>query len=87
MRIIDNVQPARQTVMFSATFPRQVEALAKKILTKPLEIMVSLLKLFKDERFGVGVFVGCVWFLRTIHLSNHRVLVIAMSSVGGLVGY
>lgn len=41
MRIIENVQPGRQTVMFSATFPRQVEALAKKILTKPIEIMVG----------------------------------------------
>ena len=40
MRIIENVQPGRQTVMFSATFPRQVEALAKKILLKPIEIMV-----------------------------------------------
>ena len=40
MRIIENVQPGRQTVMFSATFPRQVEALAKKILQKPVEIMV-----------------------------------------------
>lgn len=42
MRIMDNVQPTRQTVMFSATFPRQVEALAKKILTKPIEITVSI---------------------------------------------
>ncbi|XP_063862560.1 probable ATP-dependent RNA helicase DDX46 isoform X5 [Scylla paramamosain] len=41
MRIIDNIQPSRQTVMFSATFPRQVEALAKKILTKPIEITVG----------------------------------------------
>ena len=41
MRIIENIQPDRQTVMFSATFPRQVEALAKKILDKPLEIMVG----------------------------------------------
>ncbi|KAK4316047.1 hypothetical protein Pmani_012753 [Petrolisthes manimaculis] len=41
MRIMDNVQPTRQTVMFSATFPRQVEALAKKILTKPIEITVG----------------------------------------------
>ena len=40
MRIIENVQPNRQTVMFSATFPRQVEAMAKKILNKPVEIMV-----------------------------------------------
>lgn len=41
MRIVDNVQPSRQTVMFSATFPRQVEALAKKILMKPIEITVG----------------------------------------------
>lgn len=41
MRIIDNVQPGRQVVMFSATFPRQVEALAKRILNKPIEIMVG----------------------------------------------
>ncbi|XP_076054170.1 pre-mRNA processing factor 5 [Oratosquilla oratoria] len=41
MRIIDNVRPDRQTVMFSATFPRQVEALAKRILNKPVEITVG----------------------------------------------
>ena len=40
-RIIANIRPSRQTVMFSATFPRQIEALAKKILTKPLEIVVG----------------------------------------------
>jgi len=41
MRIINNIRPDRQTVMFSATFPRTVEQLAKKILTKPLEIIVG----------------------------------------------
>ncbi|KAL0274725.1 UNVERIFIED_CONTAM: hypothetical protein PYX00_002784 [Menopon gallinae] len=41
MRIIDNVRPDRQTVMFSATFPRQMEALARRILTKPIEIQVG----------------------------------------------
>ena len=40
-RIIANIRPSRQTVMFSATFPKQIEALAKKILTKPLEIVVG----------------------------------------------
>jgi hypothetical protein len=40
MRIIENVRPDRQTVMFSATFPRQMEALARRILTKPIEIQV-----------------------------------------------
>lgn len=41
MRIIENVRPDRQTVMFSATFPRQMEALARRILNKPIEIQVS----------------------------------------------
>lgn len=43
MRIIDNIRPDRQTVMFSATFPRQMEALARRILNKPIEIQVKLL--------------------------------------------
>ncbi|KAF6213297.1 hypothetical protein GE061_011015 [Apolygus lucorum] len=41
MRIIDNVRPDRQTVMFSATFPRQMEALARRILTRPTEVQVG----------------------------------------------
>lgn len=41
MRIIDNIRPDRQTVMFSATFPRQMEALARRILRKPIEIQVG----------------------------------------------
>ena len=40
-RIIANIRPSRQTVMFSATFPRQIESLAKKVLTKPLEIVIG----------------------------------------------
>ncbi|EEC12441.1 ATP-dependent RNA helicase, putative, partial [Ixodes scapularis] len=41
MRIVDSVRPDRQTVMFSATFPRQMEALARRILMKPIEILVG----------------------------------------------
>lgn len=41
MKIIDNVRPDRQTVMFSATFPRQMEALARRILNKPIEVQVG----------------------------------------------
>jgi len=40
-KIIENIRPSRQTVMFSATFPKPVEALAKRILQKPLEIVVG----------------------------------------------
>ena len=39
MRIIGTIRPDRQTVMFSATFPRQMEALARKILVKPVEVL------------------------------------------------
>ncbi|GLH09143.1 Putative ATP-dependent RNA helicase DDX46 [Gryllus bimaculatus] len=41
MRIIENIRPDRQTVMFSATFPRQMEALARRILTKPIEVQIG----------------------------------------------
>uniref|UniRef100_A0A0E0I7H0 RNA helicase n=1 Tax=Oryza nivara TaxID=4536 RepID=A0A0E0I7H0_ORYNI len=40
-RIVQNTRPDRQTVLFSATFPRQVEILARKVLTKPVEIQVG----------------------------------------------
>ena len=39
--IIQNVRPDRQTVLFSATFPKQVESLARKVLQIPLEIIVG----------------------------------------------
>lgn len=38
---MDNVRPDRQTVMFSATFPRAMEALARRILAKPIEVQVG----------------------------------------------
>ncbi|KAK2752791.1 pre-mRNA processing RNA-helicase [Onygenales sp. PD_40] len=41
MKILGNVRPTRQTVLFSATFPRNMEALARKTLTKPVEIIVG----------------------------------------------
>lgn len=41
MKIIGNIRPDRQTVLFSATFPRQMEALARKILIRPVEIVVG----------------------------------------------
>src|SRR5690349_15876063 len=41
MRIIEGIRPDRQTVLFSATFPRPVEMAARKILHKPLEIIVG----------------------------------------------
>eukprot|EP00842_Homolaphlyctis_polyrhiza_P006535 jgi/Hompol1/6883/HPOL_000572-RA len=41
MKMVNNIRPDRQTVLFSATFPRKMEALARKVLRKPLEITVG----------------------------------------------
>uniref|UniRef100_A0A667IWZ6 RNA helicase n=1 Tax=Lynx canadensis TaxID=61383 RepID=A0A667IWZ6_LYNCA len=41
MRIVDNVHPDQQTVMFSATFPRAMASLARRILSKPIEVQVG----------------------------------------------
>lgn len=41
MKILTNIRPDRQTVLFSATFPRQMEALARKTLSKAIEIVVG----------------------------------------------
>lgn len=42
MKIVNNVRPDRQTVLFSATFPKQMESLARKVLkNQPVEITVG----------------------------------------------
>ncbi|KAJ1950962.1 pre-mRNA processing RNA-helicase, partial [Linderina pennispora] len=48
-KIVQSVRPSRQTVLFSATFPRQMEALARKILRRPLEIVVGGRSLIPPE--------------------------------------
>ena len=40
-RIVQNVRPDRQTMLFSATFPQAVEKLARGVLTKPVQIVVG----------------------------------------------
>ncbi|CCG25444.1 Prp5 pre-mRNA processing RNA-helicase [Candida orthopsilosis Co 90-125] len=44
-KILSQVRPDRQTVLFSATFPRKLEILVKQILSDPVEVIVG----------GVGV--------------------------------
>lgn len=41
LKILANVRPDRQTVLFSATLNTKMEALARKTLTKPVEITVG----------------------------------------------
>ena len=40
-KLIDNVRPQKQAVMFSATFPTSVETLARRALRNPVEIVVG----------------------------------------------
>lgn len=40
-QILLNVRQDRQVVLFSATFPEKVESVAKKILKKPVEIIIG----------------------------------------------
>ncbi|CAK9684338.1 DEAD/DEAH box helicase family protein [Candida parapsilosis] len=44
-KILSQVRPDRQTILFSATFPRKLEILARQILSDPVEVIVG----------GVGV--------------------------------
>ena len=41
MKIFHNVRPDRQTILFSATMPRIIDALTKKVLREPVEITVG----------------------------------------------
>lgn len=68
-RIVQNTRPDRQTVLFSATFPRQVEVLARKVLSRPVEIQVGGRSVVnKDITQTVEVRPGSERFLRLLEL-------------------
>lgn len=72
MRIIDNIRPDRQTVMFSATFPRQMEALARRILKKPIEVQVGGRSVVcKDVEQNVAVLDDEAKFFKLLELLGH----------------
>lgn len=72
MRIIDNIRPDRQTVMFSATFPRQMEALARRILKKPIEVQVGGRSVVcKDVEQNVAVLEEDAKFFKLLELLGH----------------
>lgn len=72
MRIIDNIRPDRQTVMFSATFPRQMEALARRILKKPIEVQVGGRSVVcKDVEQHVAVLEEEAKFFKLLELLGH----------------
>ena len=39
--ILQNIRPDKQVILFSATFPKQIEKLARSVLKLPLEIIVG----------------------------------------------
>jgi ATP-dependent RNA helicase DDX46/PRP5 len=41
VKVLTNVRPDHQTVLFSATFPRTMESLARKVVKKPVQITVG----------------------------------------------
>lgn len=72
LRIIDNVRPDRQTVMFSATFPRQMEALARRFLKKPIEIQVGGRSIVcKEVEQHVAVLEEEAKFFKLLELLGH----------------
>ncbi|XP_037936781.1 probable ATP-dependent RNA helicase DDX46 [Teleopsis dalmanni] len=72
MRIIDNVRPDRQTVMFSATFPRQMEALARRILKRPIEVIVGGRSVVcKDVEQHVAILEDDAKFFKLLELLGH----------------
>lgn len=73
MRIIDNIRPDRQTVMFSATFPRPMEALARRILKKPIEVQVGGRSVVcKDVEQHVAVLEEEAKFFKLLELLGHH---------------
>lgn len=72
MKIIENIRPDRQIVMFSATFPRQMEALARRILHKPIEIQVGGRSVVcKDVEQHVVVLEEDQKFLKLLEILGH----------------
>ena len=72
VRIIDNIRPDRQTVMFSATFPRQMEALARRFLKKPIEIQVGGRSIVcKDVEQHVAILEEEAKFFKLLEILGH----------------
>ena len=74
MRIIDNCRPDKQMVMFSATFPRQMEALARRILLRPVEVTVGGRSVVcKDIEQTVDVVEDDQKFLKLLEVLGKRI--------------
>lgn len=73
MKIVNNIRPDRQTVLFSATFPKQMEALARKVLERPVEIMVwfwSFIIINNNPRLVAEAWFAKMWNNMLLLLKN-----------------
>lgn len=83
--IVELIRPDRQTVMFSATFPKIMEAHARRILTKPIEIQVGGRSVVcKDVQQSVEIIDEDDKFLRLIpilqkHVDNQTSAIVFVS--------
>lgn len=83
--IVDLIRPDRQTVMFSATFPKMLEAHARKILTDPVAIQVGGRSIVcKDVHQTVEIIEEDDKFLRLIpilqkHVDNENSAIVFVS--------
>lgn len=72
--IVDLIRSDRQTVMFSATFPKIMEAHARRILTKPIEIQVGGRSVVcKDVQQHVEIIEEDDKFLRLLNILQNYV--------------
>ena len=71
--ILQNIRPDRQTVLFSATFPKQIEKLAKSILKAPLEIVVGERSTVNKDIAQIVSVSICVYVLLLISMSLFRI--------------
>lgn len=49
LKVIGNIRPDKQVVLFSATFPKQMDILARKVLHRPIEIVVGGISTVCDD--------------------------------------
>jgi ATP-dependent RNA helicase DDX5/DBP2 len=57
-KIVDQIRPDRQTLMFSATWPREVQTLARDFLKDPFQVNIGSLSLSANE--NITQIIDCV---------------------------
>ncbi|RHY46313.1 hypothetical protein DYB26_004115, partial [Aphanomyces astaci] len=88
--ILGQIRPDRQTLLFSATFRRRIEMLARDVLTNPVKIIVGTVGQANDEIKQVAVVLPTKeakwnWLLHTLpELTEEGKLLIFIGSKAGV---